>query len=58
MIWFSKCLCTYIVGKKNGKGYYTYNKGSKPEADHSVIQIVEESMRLTNIAPAGKVCYS
>ncbi|XP_055820706.1 peroxisomal fatty acid beta-oxidation multifunctional protein AIM1-like isoform X3 [Solanum dulcamara] len=41
-------------GKKNGKGYYTYNKGSKPEADHSVIQIVEESMRLTNIAPAGK----
>ncbi|KAJ8526582.1 hypothetical protein K7X08_029059 [Anisodus acutangulus] len=41
-------------GKKNGKGYYTYNKGSKPEADHSVIQIVEESMRLTNIAPGGK----
>ncbi|KAJ8555369.1 hypothetical protein K7X08_012865 [Anisodus acutangulus] len=41
-------------GKKNGKGYYTYNNGSKPEADHSVIQIVEESMRLTNIAPGGK----
>ncbi|KAK4338022.1 hypothetical protein RND71_042509 [Anisodus tanguticus] len=40
--------------KKNGKGYYTYNKGSKPEADHSVIQIVEESMRLTNNAPDGK----
>ncbi|PHT40617.1 Glyoxysomal fatty acid beta-oxidation multifunctional protein MFP-a [Capsicum baccatum] len=41
-------------GKKNGKGYYTYNKGSKPEADHSVIEIVEESMQLTNIAPGGK----
>jgi len=48
----------YVVGKKNGKGYYMYNKGSKPEADHPVLQIVEESMRLTNIAPAGKVCYS
>nr|XP_016510895.1 PREDICTED: peroxisomal fatty acid beta-oxidation multifunctional protein AIM1-like [Nicotiana tabacum]XP_016510896.1 PREDICTED: peroxisomal fatty acid beta-oxidation multifunctional protein AIM1-like [Nicotiana tabacum] len=41
-------------GKKNGKGYYTYKKGSKPEADHSVIQVVEESMRFTNIAPGGK----
>ncbi|XP_074280943.1 peroxisomal fatty acid beta-oxidation multifunctional protein AIM1 isoform X1 [Silene latifolia] len=41
-------------GKNNGKGYYTYEKGSKPKADLSILPIIEESRRLTNIMPGGK----
>uniref|UniRef100_A0A2C9UAQ8 Uncharacterized protein n=1 Tax=Manihot esculenta TaxID=3983 RepID=A0A2C9UAQ8_MANES len=42
------------VGKNNGKGYYIYEKGSKPKPDPSVIPIIEESRRVTNIMPNGK----
>ncbi|GMI88578.1 ABNORMAL INFLORESCENCE MERISTEM [Hibiscus trionum] len=41
-------------GKNNGKGFYIYEKGSKPKPDPSVLPIIEESRRLTNIMPAGK----
>ncbi|XP_050218114.1 peroxisomal fatty acid beta-oxidation multifunctional protein AIM1 [Mercurialis annua] len=41
-------------GKNNGKGYYIYEKGSKPKPDHSVLPIIEASQRLTNIMPNGK----
>ncbi|XVE71042.1 hypothetical protein DITRI_Ditri10aG0118400 [Diplodiscus trichospermus] len=36
-------------GKSNGKGYYTFEKGSKPKPDYSVLPIVEESRRITNL---------
>ncbi|KAH6778997.1 Enoyl-CoA hydratase/isomerase family [Perilla frutescens var. hirtella] len=41
-------------GKSNGKGYYIYEKESKPGPDSSVLPIIEESRRLTNIMPDGK----
>ncbi|KAE8688052.1 hypothetical protein F3Y22_tig00111002pilonHSYRG00008 [Hibiscus syriacus] len=41
-------------GKNNGKGHYIYEKGSKPKPDLSVLPIIEESRRLTNIMPGGK----
>ncbi|KAH6755025.1 Enoyl-CoA hydratase/isomerase family [Perilla frutescens var. hirtella] len=41
-------------GKSNGKGYYIYKKESKPRPDSSVLPIIEESRRLTNIMPDGK----
>ncbi|XP_043706404.1 peroxisomal fatty acid beta-oxidation multifunctional protein AIM1-like isoform X1 [Telopea speciosissima] len=41
-------------GKNNGKGYYIYEKGSKPKPDPSVLPIIEESRRLSNIMPVGK----
>ncbi|KAL5838345.1 hypothetical protein ACOSQ3_015514 [Xanthoceras sorbifolium] len=41
-------------GKNNGKGYYIYEKGSKPKPDPSVLPIIEESRRLSNIMPGGK----
>lgn len=41
-------------GKSNGKGYYIFEKGSKPKPDPSVQAIIEESRRLTNIMPDGK----
>ncbi|KAL9339269.1 hypothetical protein Peur_068284 [Populus x canadensis] len=41
-------------GKTNGKGYYIYEKGSKPRPDPSVLPIIEESRRLANIMPNGK----
>ncbi|KAI3443776.1 hypothetical protein Pfo_000441 [Paulownia fortunei] len=41
-------------GKSNGKGYYIYEKGSKPKPDSSVLPIIEESRRLTNIMPGEK----
>ncbi|XP_020216339.1 peroxisomal fatty acid beta-oxidation multifunctional protein AIM1 [Cajanus cajan] len=41
-------------GKNNGKGYYIYEKGSKPKPDPSILPIVEESRRLCNIMPNGK----
>jgi enoyl-CoA hydratase/3-hydroxyacyl-CoA dehydrogenase len=44
-----------ISGKTNGKGYYIYEKGSKPRPDPSVLPIIEESRRLANIMPNGKV---
>ncbi|XP_052199812.1 peroxisomal fatty acid beta-oxidation multifunctional protein AIM1 [Diospyros lotus] len=41
-------------GKNNGKGYYIYEKGSKPKPDPSVLPIIEECRRITNILPGGK----
>ncbi|XP_008775812.2 peroxisomal fatty acid beta-oxidation multifunctional protein-like [Phoenix dactylifera] len=41
-------------GKSNGKGFYIYEKGSKPKPDPSIQAIVEESRRRTNIMPGGK----
>ncbi|RWR83125.1 peroxisomal fatty acid beta-oxidation multifunctional protein AIM1 [Cinnamomum micranthum f. kanehirae] len=41
-------------GKNNGKGYYIYEKGSKPKPDPSVEAIIEESRRLIKIMPSGK----
>ncbi|KAJ8426025.1 hypothetical protein Cgig2_015847 [Carnegiea gigantea] len=41
-------------GKNNGKGYYIYEKGSKPKPDPSVLPIIEESRRVTNVVPGGK----
>ncbi|KAE7998726.1 hypothetical protein FH972_003237 [Carpinus fangiana] len=41
-------------GKNNGKGYYIYEKGSTPKPDPSVLPIIEESRRLTNMMPGGK----
>ncbi|KAK0570673.1 hypothetical protein LWI29_004836 [Acer saccharum] len=41
-------------GKNNGKGYYIYEKGSQPKPDPSVLPIIEECKRLTNIMPGGK----
>lgn len=41
-------------GKNNGKGYYIYEKGSKPKPDFSVLPIIEESRRLSKIMPGGK----
>ncbi|KAL5975948.1 hypothetical protein ACLOJK_020277 [Asimina triloba] len=41
-------------GKSNGKGYYIYEKGSKPKPDPSVQAIIEESKRICNIMPSGK----
>ncbi|KAL3352812.1 hypothetical protein AABB24_020681 [Solanum stoloniferum] len=40
-------------GKNNGKGYYIYKKGEKARPDPSVLPIIEESRRLTNIMPGG-----
>lgn len=42
-------------GKNNGRGYYIYEKGSKPKPDPSVLPIIEESRKLANIMPEGKV---
>ncbi|MQL81216.1 hypothetical protein Taro_013668 [Colocasia esculenta] len=41
-------------GKNNGKGFYIYEKGSKPRPDPSVRSIIEESIRRANILPGGK----
>ncbi|KAK1365379.1 peroxisomal fatty acid beta-oxidation multifunctional protein AIM1 [Heracleum sosnowskyi] len=41
-------------GKSNGKGYYIYQKGIKPKPDFSVLPIIEEARRKTNIMPEGK----
>jgi len=49
-------LLTFLAsGKINGRGYYIYEKGSKPKPDPSVLSIVEKSRKLTNIMPGGKV---
>lgn len=49
---------TGFAGKNNGKGYYIYEKGSKPRPDFTVLPIIEESRRLANIMPGGKVSLS
>uniref|UniRef100_A0A2P2MG33 Uncharacterized protein n=1 Tax=Rhizophora mucronata TaxID=61149 RepID=A0A2P2MG33_RHIMU len=41
-------------GKNNGRGYYMYEKAGKPRPDPSVLPIIEESRRLTNVMPNGK----
>ncbi|KAJ0090227.1 hypothetical protein Patl1_13270 [Pistacia atlantica] len=43
-----------VLGKNNGKGYYIHEKGSKPRPDPSVLPIIDECRRLTNIMPGGK----
>jgi len=49
-------LAIYVLpGKNNGKGYYIYEKGSKPKPDPSILPIIEESRRVCNIMPNGKV---
>ncbi|KAL2999697.1 hypothetical protein AAZX31_09G174300 [Glycine max] len=45
-------------GKNNGKGYYIYEKAGKPKPDPSILPIIEESRRLCNIMPNGKVPIS
>lgn len=40
-------------GKANGKGYYLYEKGSKPKPDPSVQAIIQESIRRAKIMPNG-----
>jgi len=44
-----------LPGKNNGRGYYIYEKGSKPKPDPSIQPIIEESRRICNIMPNGKV---
>ncbi|GMY17611.1 Crotonase superfamily [Fagus crenata] len=44
-------------GKNNGKGYYIYEKGSKPKPDPSVLTITRESKRIANIIPEEKVSH-
>ncbi|ONK80432.1 uncharacterized protein A4U43_C01F17660 [Asparagus officinalis] len=41
-------------GKANGKGYYLYEKGSKPKPDPSVQTVIQESRRRANVMPNGK----
>ncbi|XVE54253.1 hypothetical protein DITRI_Ditri03aG0065400 [Diplodiscus trichospermus] len=41
-------------GKNNGRGFYIYEKGSKPKPDPSVLPIIEESRQHTKIMPGGK----
>ncbi|EXB37512.1 Peroxisomal fatty acid beta-oxidation multifunctional protein AIM1 [Morus notabilis] len=41
-------------GKNNGKGYYIYEKGSRPKPDPKILPVLEESRQLTNIMPGGK----
>ncbi|CAI9293303.1 unnamed protein product [Lactuca saligna] len=41
-------------GKNNGKGYYVYEKGSKPKPDNMVLPVIEESRRVANLMPQGK----
>ncbi|KVG81805.1 3-hydroxyacyl-CoA dehydrogenase, conserved site-containing protein [Cynara cardunculus var. scolymus] len=45
---------TTLSGKNNGKGYYLYEKGSKPKPDPQVFPIIEEAKRLVNLTPGGK----
>ncbi|MQL89043.1 hypothetical protein Taro_021607, partial [Colocasia esculenta] len=42
------------TGKRNGRGYYIYEKGSKPRPDQSILSIVEESKKRSNIMPGGQ----
>ena len=44
-----------ILGKKNGKGYYVYERGSRPKPDASVQQILEQTRELTRIVADGQV---
>lgn len=50
-------ICILLLGKNNGKGYYLYEKGSKPKPDPRVFEIIEEAKRLVNIMPSGKVVF-
>lgn len=47
-----------VSGKSNGKGYYIYEKGSKPKPDSSVLPIIEESRKVANVMPRGQVLIS
>ncbi|KAJ4765626.1 Fatty acid oxidation complex subunit alpha [Rhynchospora pubera] len=41
-------------GKANGKGYYIYEKGSKPRPDPTVQAVIEESRKRSNVLRGGK----
>ncbi|RZC75609.1 hypothetical protein C5167_051089 [Papaver somniferum] len=41
-------------GKIIAKGYYEYEKGSKPKPDLTVLPIIKELIKLTNLMPGGK----
>uniref|UniRef100_A0A7N0T4X7 3-hydroxyacyl-CoA dehydrogenase n=1 Tax=Kalanchoe fedtschenkoi TaxID=63787 RepID=A0A7N0T4X7_KALFE len=41
-------------GKNNGRGYYTYKKGGKPQPDLSVLPIIQECQKITKLMPDGK----
>jgi enoyl-CoA hydratase/3-hydroxyacyl-CoA dehydrogenase len=41
-------------GKANGKGYYFFDKGSKPRPDPSVQAVIEESKKRANLLRGGK----
>lgn len=43
------------AGKINGQGFFIYEKGSKPRPNPSVLPLIEESRRRTNLMPGGKV---
>ena len=45
----------HLAGKNNGRGFYIYEKGSKPKPDPSILPILEESRRIANLIPSGKV---
>eukprot|EP01018_Ginkgo_biloba_P007976 Gb_20830 [translate_table: standard] len=42
------------AGEKNGKGYYLYDEKRKARPAPEVKQIVEQSIKITNIMPGGK----
>ncbi|XP_019238241.1 PREDICTED: peroxisomal fatty acid beta-oxidation multifunctional protein-like [Nicotiana attenuata] len=42
------------TGKKDGRGYYLYQKGKSPEPNPSVLKVVEECRRLVSIIPGGE----
>ncbi|PWA40305.1 crotonase [Artemisia annua] len=41
--------------KNKGKGCYIYEKSSKPKPYHLVLPLIEESRKLANLIPQGKV---
>ncbi|KAK8963884.1 Peroxisomal fatty acid beta-oxidation multifunctional protein [Platanthera guangdongensis] len=41
-------------GKENGRGYYLYERGSRPKADPSLLPIIDESRRRASLMPSGK----
>ncbi|KAI0496784.1 hypothetical protein KFK09_023108 [Dendrobium nobile] len=41
-------------GKENGRGFYLYQRGSKPKPDPSLQAIIDESRRHANLIPSGK----
>ncbi|KAI3938761.1 hypothetical protein MKW98_011913 [Papaver atlanticum] len=44
-----------LVSKIIAKGYYEDKKGSKPKPDLTVLPIIKELIKLTNLMPGGKI---